>query len=761
MSGKGDTASHQSTTRSCEYCRTRKVRCDTQRPSCGSCFRQNRKCVYVFQPRKARPTLAMLEELRTENARLCAMIQRMGGMRSPDAGSNVADALQADDSQSLIQQQQRQQQVSHPASGELEVASSVIGEVQPSASQNQADSGGISHELFDSTDRSNDASMPGEARTNEGGPATVESTPDVSPYLWTDEKGKVNAFGPSSALQSRPNTARQEDRVVSVHMQNALLANAVISRQNEHKLRELVSLDGVPIDLAIHLLDLHWNRQHHTFLLTYRPAIMRDILRGGRFASKLLINAIFACASKFSQRAAVMDDPQNPSTAGGRFFRRCDELMEEKQLLLTPSIPTIAGLLLLGSSYIAKGSTSKGWMLTGSALRMIFDLGLHLDHKITDENAEEVEMYRRVFWGAFICDKLQSLYLGRPVGIRLRDAYVSHELNDHLEENELWAPYIDPSIPEDRLRLGSAPQGLIYSVSYFQQICLLFKIVDRIIDIFYVVGATPAEAQASLKGIDNALEKWEADLPGFIRLDPISATLEGGRIPAPNMLALHILYHAVIILLHRPLVAEGHLNWATTVPATSWKRCSVAARNITSLAIAYQSRYTLRAAPYLIAYGLYVASTIHVRNTAAAPNPTGDHSVLLAWSLRCLRDLSVPNPGVSHLTSIIEKLMVTKGVEIAADPTSGPEAAPNAASEHIAGLHCEYASAVRFDSGVQSTSLSIGEAEFDWSNWHESFEDDVLFGFMGWQSYQLGDSAPQPMGGTTSCLDPFESPVMQ
>ena len=29
--------------------------------------------------------------------------------------------------------------------------------------------------------------------------------------------------------------------------------------------------DGVPPDLAVHLLALHWNRQHFAFLITYRP----------------------------------------------------------------------------------------------------------------------------------------------------------------------------------------------------------------------------------------------------------------------------------------------------------------------------------------------------------------------------------------------------------------------------------------------------------------------------------------------------------
>ena len=79
----------------------------------------------------------------------------------------------------------------------------------------------------------------------------------------------------------------------------------------------------------MHLLDLHWNRQHHTFLLTYRPAFMGDLVHGGPYYSKLLLNAMFACASKYSDRVELRDDHANPLTAGGRFFRRCDELLAE------------------------------------------------------------------------------------------------------------------------------------------------------------------------------------------------------------------------------------------------------------------------------------------------------------------------------------------------------------------------------------------------------------------------------------------------
>ncbi|OJJ34634.1 hypothetical protein ASPWEDRAFT_39715 [Aspergillus wentii DTO 134E9] len=35
--------------------------------------------------------------------------------------------------------------------------------------------------------------------------------------------------------------------------------------------------DGVDPELGMHLLSLHWNRQHHAFLIIYHLAFMRDM----------------------------------------------------------------------------------------------------------------------------------------------------------------------------------------------------------------------------------------------------------------------------------------------------------------------------------------------------------------------------------------------------------------------------------------------------------------------------------------------------
>jgi hypothetical protein len=133
----------------------------------------------------------------------------------------------------------------------------------------------------------------------------------------------------------------------------------------------------------------------------------------------------------------VHSNPTDPETAGQHFFSRCDELLLGEGLIIQPNIPTVIALVMLGSTFIARGMTSKGWLYTGYAMRMVYDLGLHVDsQEVNKHNFEEIEIRRRVFWGAFACEKLQSLYLGRPPTIWLQDLHVSQDFMDTFEELE-------------------------------------------------------------------------------------------------------------------------------------------------------------------------------------------------------------------------------------------------------------------------------------------------------------------------------------
>ncbi|CAK7237337.1 hypothetical protein SBRCBS47491_009941 [Sporothrix bragantina] len=276
-------------------------------------------------------------------------------------------------------------------------------------------------------------------------------------------------------------------------VQKSLFAEAASQRHLEttNLAAGKLDFDGVDPDLGMHLLRLHWNR-HHSFLITYRPAFMRDMACGGPYFSRLLLNAIFFGASKFSNRLEVRRDPNDVRTAGWLFRERVRQLLGSA--LDRSDITTIQALLVMTSSLFALGDErSAAWLYAGTAFRMIIDLGMHVDGlgKTSGLSKEDVEIRRRVFWGAFVVDKIQSLYQGRPVSLQEIETSVPLAFHDEYEELENWQPF-----------------------AYY--------------------------TDADLQRLHTDLETWKNELPPHLKFDPSS---NGQTKPPPHVLMRHAPYH--------------------------------------------------------------------------------------------------------------------------------------------------------------------------------------------------------------------------
>ncbi|KAI0141235.1 fungal-specific transcription factor domain-containing protein [Xylariaceae sp. FL1272] len=681
--------------RACQFCRVRKIKCDRILPICSSCNAHGRTCVYSNEQRRPRPSAAIVSSLQKE---VRALQRTLADLKHAQP-AQVAILLEQIDVPNGISSPPDGSQTKNPSSGDTAQGSLQSLTPQPlEAGEHDTES---------------------------------ETEPDFNPsnHVSIDDHGRVEAFGLTSTLHDTPQDSltipdSNESRAEGKYQ---LIANAALQRQQEYRVRLLPDIDGVPIDMAQHLLDLHWNRQHHTFLLTYRPAIMRDLVYGGPNCSKLLVNAIFACASKYSDRAYLRDDQLDPLSAGGRFFRRCDELITTELTSGRPSIPTIVSLLLLGSTYIARGDVSKGWLYSGLAIRMVYDLGLHIDCRKPDTGQDEQEVRRRVFWGAFICDKLQSLYLGRPMAMSLNDNHCPTEFHDTFEELEAWMPYIDFEQTTLATVVGHEPTP-IYSVSTFLQLCNLSKIMSRIIACLYSAKSSATRAASDLHILSDALSQWKDQLPAHLAYDPI---INNTSVPSPNVLNLYNIYHSLVILLNRPFVSDGHLRSRVLDTARAcWKACTAAARSIASIVSAYRTEYTLRGAPYLTSYAAYVSCTIHVRNAAVEhSSPNGEHHRLLMLSLSALDELSTPNPGVTRPAAIIRRLM--KKYDVMEKPTtlndnfSGADL-PQITDESPQSSHWNSL----FETFITPQNYSTRDHESLISQDSHFWEDDGLFGFM-------------------------------
>ncbi|KAJ6183682.1 hypothetical protein N7519_004983 [Penicillium mononematosum] len=615
--------------RACEFCRKRKIKCDSTKPTCSTCRGSNRLCVYHNGPRRQRPSAARIDYLEGEKSALEDVLARLKDADDVQRRTLLESVIVLDGRVSVspstipTDMERRENGIPDPE----------MREENTTYRENNPDRGDVYDSRLEDGDQS--AISPNEGKETRTMDKSIAK--DRSPQASDSILSSTSVVQPSrSSQQFDP----KKPRASTEALRYQLFANAAMERQREHRLRGLSTIRGVPGELVLHLLDLHWSRQHHTFLLTYRPTFMRELESG----------------------------------EDSVFFARCDELLLHEGLITQSSIPTVIALVMLGSTFIATGMTSKGWLYTGYAMRMIYDLGLYLEPQleVNKFNIEEIEIRRRVFWGAFVCEKLQSLYLGRPPTIRLQDVRVSQDLLDTFEELEPWQPYDDYDAPE--ARSTSSPLPLAHSVTVFQQLCLLSQVMTQIIDKIYCVGATASTTLHEIRPLEDTLTAWYSNLPDHLIYEPWTRDpLDPPLMVAPNHIVLLTTYHSLIVLLHRPFITvpsnNNNNDTATTgTPAFSWKRCAAASRHITSLALSYQSIYPLRKSSYLLGYAVYVACTIHVHNTASLAAGTDrkaftESSMLLSASLKCLDALAVPNSGAADTARRIRRLMAAQGVE--------------------------------------------------------------------------------------------------
>ncbi|KAL7904983.1 hypothetical protein GGI35DRAFT_483854 [Trichoderma velutinum] len=72
------------------------------------------------------------------------------------------------------------------------------------------------------------------------------------------------------------------------------------------------------------------------------------------------------------------------------------------------NVNTTVGFLLLGSTFNSPGLASKGWYYTGYDLRMIYELGFHMDCKVTIKESTKPREVYFIEFAEMICPLLKK-----------------------------------------------------------------------------------------------------------------------------------------------------------------------------------------------------------------------------------------------------------------------------------------------------------------------------------------------------------------
>lgn len=565
----------ESTCKTCTHCRIKKTKC-TGGQTCSSCLSSGIECVYPQDTRRL---------TRPSHDRLAELEQRIDGIWQHIQASTATNYTSA-----------APPRPPEPASVSLTEAAVGrcfdFGTGQPPSPQSVGASSTRHSQLplqpgtYGSTDETAVGGLPNLGRTRsagtgpshmgdvrpdataippnnepnndlEDGPATPARSA-LSPWeariagLAVAQDGGVSVHGASSLLhhgnkvaERLPGAQKPDQQLRNAEAKARLMSYAAIQRQREglhyRSPPATMDLDGVDVELARHLLDLHWNRQHYAYLLTYRPAVMDSLASGGRWCNKLLLNAMYYTSCLYSDRECLRTTPSDTQSAGDRFYHRFRTLLVDE--IVNPSIPSAAGLLLVGAALVSQGRQSAGWTLCGTAYRMIIDLGCHLtmDTQVQYRGHDlevdiEREWRRRIYWGALITDATQCLYLGRQMTMRPNEGRVPLVFLDKYEELEEWTPLIDRSqSSEANMLLLSYRPHPAYALSSFTALVKLALIASRITQTFYSIDCvrqSHGNLWAIKSEVEDDLKNWQANLPSHLRFDPV----KGDDVPPPHQI---------------------------------------------------------------------------------------------------------------------------------------------------------------------------------------------------------------------------------
>lgn len=241
--------------------------------------------------------------------------------------------------------------------------------------------------------------------------------------------GEYDTAAPDEYDQKQHEAAHEEAKLRPVYGPTSVYSNDTVHTPqtlSHKKEQQMVTINRLNKDKDIlHCLRLFftWQYPDHN-MYVFREAFLGEFLHpkpNDIYCSPVLVLSICALGARMSD----IDTIYKRSTA---FYN------EARSLLLSslehPSITSVQSFLLLAFYDICNGNNSTGWMLSGNAMRMGFDLGFQRNPEewFLKNNGVlkelDVAIRSRIYWGCFMADHFISLVLGRPSILKLSDASI-------------------------------------------------------------------------------------------------------------------------------------------------------------------------------------------------------------------------------------------------------------------------------------------------------------------------------------------------
>jgi hypothetical protein len=206
-------------------------------------------------------------------------------------------------------------------------------------------------------------------------------------------------------------------------------------------------------NLAEELIDLYFEKVQGICPIFTREKFEQEYLpsgrsRGERFSklspvAQFVLNGMFALSARYS--SSYNFEGLAPHCRDRQFAKKATELWESIQKDCSHSVRTLQclqGLILLAFNCLQSGPSEIAWNLTGTCVRLAYDLDLHtmdadkIDSKPIDwpernqQRWELLEEKRRAWWTIWEMDTFSSTVSSRPYGIDSRVVRVLLPVSD-------------------------------------------------------------------------------------------------------------------------------------------------------------------------------------------------------------------------------------------------------------------------------------------------------------------------------------------
>ncbi|KAK5169772.1 uncharacterized protein LTR77_005750 [Saxophila tyrrhenica] len=518
----------------CATCRERRIRCVVPQgdSECVQCRRAGTECIIKNDDERRRPiSRAYMSTLTDRVALLEGMLKDHGSEPPPVVypPKTTRGTLTGDGESSPSRQSY------HPRQSSTNREPAIPENTSPSSLHVMEDAGEGSHGGSNaSVDGQRDR---GEQDATQGTPIDDKKVGILSRLLSTrghlsfDQiSGRLRYYGPT----------------VNSHIYSELEVDDTKSNRDnlEQARRAEKVIRTLPMETHEYLMSLFWQHYNGVLHVVHEEAFNEDREAGRTgYYSGFLHICILAMGYRFAdksradmQRIAL---PDREST-----LHREAKYMLDLELERPGGMPSVAALLILGDSEVGVGRDNVGWMYAGMAMRLCYDIGLHLDSRQSGMTQREIDIRKMTMWACVIYDRYWSLFLGRPTTMKSADLEI-YSLSDHFE------------------RLGTcmpATSERSLNTRIYEALIDLMEIAGKIVENtehrkMYNEQTPDQSAYFRMAALDREIHNWAARLPADLRYT------EENRATAPfSFYLLHQQYHAVLILLHRPFARYDDPN---------------------------------------------------------------------------------------------------------------------------------------------------------------------------------------------------------